>query len=509
MEFGKKLALLLLLSACSNCLPSRPLNDRPSELTWQAWLLVDSQNQLQNESDRRITPKSVFIAPKLNGKNVTLPDCAEGYKSDAMGRCIPLIKVDEAAHLNFLLQKLNQLFPPQSEEFEDEEIEDESMPTAGPLQVNIPLGQVDDSEDVSMVDASANGQFNEEKINVKRHPDTKSTEEEEVTEPVGEDEAEEEEEEDGEREDYRDYDERTEENETTTQTEQTTVTDAEETSTIPTTTTEEVTETTEMVTTTLPSINEDLKALFFLMPENNTKEVQAVEVVEEKPRPVEVETIVAQTSSVSHSAHRPAEEEEQLVVIPESNSAGQFSERWKEQSPPSVVFGDDVVPHLKADSLPRIEPLIFQTSPKPADHHQKFRFPETTVRFPETTIGQASNYYTSQEIHHKPQSGELTEDQIREFQKLFIQRPPYYDNRRESSLDLLLNHRNRDRHGELFNLSPTQEEIPNKPIRVSRYPPQYHPHGFFQAKHHEMQYYGDTGQDYSSTRKRRRGGHLR
>lgn len=157
----------MYLFVCTvSCYPSRPLNDRPSELAWQAWLLVDSQNN-NGEPDRKITPKSVFIAPNI-GDNHSLPDCAEGYRSDPMGRCIKFVKVDEAAHLDFLLQRLNEIYATNpSEELDD----DDSKPTSGPLQVNIPLGgglateeDFKANSEIAIIVAPTNEDFDEEKL---------------------------------------------------------------------------------------------------------------------------------------------------------------------------------------------------------------------------------------------------------------------------------------------------------------------------------------------------------
>lgn len=161
-------AAILLLIFCFYtvfCHPSRPLNERSTELAWQAWLLVDDQNQnkhhdLDSFTRRRITPKSVFIAPTFSPES--LPACAEGYRADSMGRCIRIIKLDEEAHLDFLLEKLNAQFG----NYDEEEDSQEEMPTPGPFQLNIPLNGgsrpgKDDEEslDIAIVVAPTNGNF--------------------------------------------------------------------------------------------------------------------------------------------------------------------------------------------------------------------------------------------------------------------------------------------------------------------------------------------------------------
>ncbi|KAF5285791.1 hypothetical protein FQA39_LY04252 [Lamprigera yunnana] len=162
-------AAILLLIFCfytAFCHPSRPLNERSTELAWQAWLLVDDQNQNKHQdldtfTRRRITPKSVFIAPTFSPES--LPACAEGYRADSMGRCIRIIKLDEEAHLDFLLEKLNAQFGNYDDNDEDGQEEEQ---TSGPFQLNIPLnGETrptkdnDDNLDIAIVVAPTNGNF--------------------------------------------------------------------------------------------------------------------------------------------------------------------------------------------------------------------------------------------------------------------------------------------------------------------------------------------------------------
>lgn len=98
---------------------------------WQAWLLVDTQGGLQPGLDsatllRRITPKSVFIAP-------VLPACAEGYHADKMGRCVKSISINATAHKDFILERLKLMFGnPQA-------AKNDQKKSTGPLQLNIPL----------------------------------------------------------------------------------------------------------------------------------------------------------------------------------------------------------------------------------------------------------------------------------------------------------------------------------------------------------------------------------
>lgn len=153
METCKFIVILLLYCVTTAyCYPSKPLNERsPPDLTWQAWLLFDDQNQNKQQTNadgmlrRRITPKSVFIAPTFSPDS--LPPCAEGYTSDVMGRCVPIIKIDEDRHYGFLIERLKEKFGPLDYDYQ---MEDE-MSTQGPLQLNIPLqGEIEEDEETDV-----------------------------------------------------------------------------------------------------------------------------------------------------------------------------------------------------------------------------------------------------------------------------------------------------------------------------------------------------------------------
>ncbi|XP_017782093.1 PREDICTED: uncharacterized protein LOC108566617 isoform X2 [Nicrophorus vespilloides] len=173
-HLGRLTSTLLVFSSflcCVQSAPAKPLNERSNELTWQAWLLVDDQNQnKQYDPDalirRRITPKSVFIAPTFSPE--ALPDCADGFTADNMGKCVKIIEIDKDAHLDFILTRLNEQFGT-FEEFADYE-DDTGSSTEGPFNVKIPLdetngggggGYDDDDGDtnVAIVVAPTNGNF--------------------------------------------------------------------------------------------------------------------------------------------------------------------------------------------------------------------------------------------------------------------------------------------------------------------------------------------------------------
>lgn len=114
----------------------------PEDIGWQTWLLVDPRKpreHMENEKKRRITPKSVFIAPAFSGTS-HLPDCADGYRPDSMGRCVKLVQLNHEAQLDFLLQRLNAMYaaPPVRRGSGDDMSASDSSPS-GPFQVPIPI----------------------------------------------------------------------------------------------------------------------------------------------------------------------------------------------------------------------------------------------------------------------------------------------------------------------------------------------------------------------------------
>lgn len=137
MELQRILFLYLLtVLTLTSCFPSRPLNERSTELALQAWILFEQDQQDSNDNihqdestgyRRRITPKSVFLVPTFSPE--TLPPCAEGYKADAMGRCLKIVKIDNTAHMDYLFQVLLQKFQPNPNETKSDK----------PVSVAIPL----------------------------------------------------------------------------------------------------------------------------------------------------------------------------------------------------------------------------------------------------------------------------------------------------------------------------------------------------------------------------------
>lgn len=98
---------------------------------------------------RRITPKSVFVAPSFN-------KCSDGYRPDSMGRCVKVVKINQAAQWDFLIKQLNSMygagaggggFPmlPGASAYQPAtttttEPPSQKTDSPGPFQLNIPLG---------------------------------------------------------------------------------------------------------------------------------------------------------------------------------------------------------------------------------------------------------------------------------------------------------------------------------------------------------------------------------
>lgn len=140
------LSLVALLCCCSCLLTplaaglpitSKPLDNNPDHLTWEAaWLSGDSRPGIGGKA-KKITPKSIFIAPQLNGFNGSL--CPPDMKVDYNGKCIQVQSNINPADI--VLTKLQSLLGDGggvsnaggSEDYDYE------YDTSGPFQVNLPL----------------------------------------------------------------------------------------------------------------------------------------------------------------------------------------------------------------------------------------------------------------------------------------------------------------------------------------------------------------------------------
>ncbi|XP_015112363.1 uncharacterized protein LOC107038015 [Diachasma alloeum] len=136
----------------------------PEDLAWQAEFLVDQGgvNLL-----RKITPKSIFIAPSLQA----LPSCAEGYQPDAMNRCIKNVNINHEAHLDFLVQRLNAMYANFGGSKSEAAASSGSVPT-GPLQLdllNIPvIVEAEDQEEEEDAAAPSTSLFSSEEEDNRR-----------------------------------------------------------------------------------------------------------------------------------------------------------------------------------------------------------------------------------------------------------------------------------------------------------------------------------------------------
>ncbi|XP_026271912.2 uncharacterized protein LOC113202064 [Frankliniella occidentalis] len=127
-----------------------------SELDRYAFLMLDpassgSDPMPAGTVTRRITPKSVFIAPNINGDR---DQCAEGYQQDDMGRCVKVVKVDAEKSWDLLLDKLNNQFADLPFPLLTETTTPPGPPP-GPFQLAIPIAGLPDvaAPDVAAPDA--------------------------------------------------------------------------------------------------------------------------------------------------------------------------------------------------------------------------------------------------------------------------------------------------------------------------------------------------------------------
>lgn len=138
-------------SSSSSSARTLPVHDvgLPSELAWQAWLVVaskpDSQSSFESATvPRRISPKSVFVAPRLEKNR----PCSDGYKADGFGGCeTDTIKINPQDHWNFVIERINAMYP-KGVGFDDSAATSSELKhsaLSGPLQVNISLGIDDNS----------------------------------------------------------------------------------------------------------------------------------------------------------------------------------------------------------------------------------------------------------------------------------------------------------------------------------------------------------------------------
>uniref|UniRef100_A0A182MY50 FOG_N domain-containing protein n=1 Tax=Anopheles dirus TaxID=7168 RepID=A0A182MY50_9DIPT len=135
------LLLLLVLAAEGLPITSKPLDNNPDHLTWEAaWLSEDSRAPMPlGGKSKKITPKSIFITPFLNSYNTSA--CPPDYKVDYNGKCIQVVSINTA---DILVTKLQSLFSQHGDggsngagTGEDDYYDD--YDSTGPFQVNLPL----------------------------------------------------------------------------------------------------------------------------------------------------------------------------------------------------------------------------------------------------------------------------------------------------------------------------------------------------------------------------------
>lgn len=127
--------LLSLLAAPLLAAPASAPEPSPPEATWGDWIVVDETPEPgASILLRRITPKSVFIAPTLS--------CSEGYRQDALGRCVKHVKVNQAEHWKFYLDRLNSMYAPATNKKPQKE--------SGPFHINLPIGSEKPQENIAV-----------------------------------------------------------------------------------------------------------------------------------------------------------------------------------------------------------------------------------------------------------------------------------------------------------------------------------------------------------------------
>lgn len=139
-------SLALTLLCCCSCMlalasglpiTSKPLDNSPDHLTWEAaWLSGDSRIAGAGGKAKKITPKSIFIAPQLNGFNGSL--CPPDTRIDYNGKCIQVVNINTADILVTKLQSIlgNGGSAPNTGGDDDY---DYDYDPSGPFQVNLPL----------------------------------------------------------------------------------------------------------------------------------------------------------------------------------------------------------------------------------------------------------------------------------------------------------------------------------------------------------------------------------
>lgn len=100
----KLLPLILYTASLITSLPiiSKPLENNPDHLVWEALLTIDTRN-IDPDKTRKV-PKSIFITPNLNESKIT---CPTGHKLGPDGKCYKTLNIDP---LDILKTQIASLF---------------------------------------------------------------------------------------------------------------------------------------------------------------------------------------------------------------------------------------------------------------------------------------------------------------------------------------------------------------------------------------------------------------
>lgn len=100
----KLLPLILYTVSLITSLPiiSKPLENNPDHLVWEALLTIDTRN-IDPDKTRKV-PKSIFITPNLNESKIT---CPTGHKLGPDGKCYKTLNIDP---LDILKTQIASLF---------------------------------------------------------------------------------------------------------------------------------------------------------------------------------------------------------------------------------------------------------------------------------------------------------------------------------------------------------------------------------------------------------------
>lgn len=124
-KFKKSISLLFILNLGVWLVAGSKL-ENPD---WNMWIDKDDGHL----SNKRITAKSVFIAPQIS-------KCSEGFRLDQLGKCVKITTVNNANQWQFYLDKLNMMFGKKPEA-------NAVVGGSEPFKVNIPLFGNNQQED--------------------------------------------------------------------------------------------------------------------------------------------------------------------------------------------------------------------------------------------------------------------------------------------------------------------------------------------------------------------------